>query len=1185
VNCTCTPLLEGLTLSPRDTVECNSVPDFAVTQDDIDVGYVENRAELKGWSSPPNAVKQIAPDADMVVLPREFDVTIRKESTNATVSGGLRPDIFDAGDTITYEINVKNTGNTRLSSVVVGDTLFSEDDLICTPDLSSATSVFLPDSDPNSLPVGCTAKLVVTAAHMDTGNITSTADVIAAKPDGSFLFRNVTIETLVEQLGEISISLSCSWEGENGGGYPEPGQNVDCIISIENSGTITLNTLGVIESTGAAKCDIPDILGQGESFQCRSSIQLQQADINSGGVSMTAQATGFEPNGDLVKVETAWDQGLESNPKVELGIIAAWQDLNYTGTMGYADSQELIFYSYTIRNTGNVDLTRMSLSDADVNLDCNASTTLGASAQITCKGSYYLSWADIYAESKTTHTKVIAYDPESMQVMNSSTVSVELKKPPSIQLSVSSVFINNPESNISMADVGETVKYELLILNDGHATLWEVTLTDLLIEDDFPPWPKPSDDLSCSSAATVSSSTTVFDGSFTENSVIRCNGTYTLTFTDIDNLEVINEATVTAIDKYENTVSDTSVDALTLKQVGSMNFAMKPYYDKEATKEEARIDDLVHYTINIINGGLLTLYNITIEDDQLRENGVTLFCTHLGQSEAVGGIVDGAFTGLAPYPQNGLPPGDSLECTATDSVSQSEINAGEKLGSAEVQAMYESSPDVLNQILHAEASAVVELTQLPGCRLTKEAHYEPDNMVSGSGLAAVDDLIVYNITAVNTGNLDIYGASLNDDMFEDAAGSDVECPEGVPPDPWLVGASFECGVTYSITQADIDAGSVLSMAVVTGYIPNGNKVEETAISSQILERMGDISMAVNATLEDDDGIDGHSAGDHVRYDIYITNNGTTTLDDIEVMDWLPGKQFLLGEHVPRYTAHPSRFNLLAAEISCGESLGEGALSPQGHVDCSVTQMVEQADIDAGSINKTVRVIATSPEGGSGAISSTVTHDQLLVQVSSIHIGALGVLNTSTDGIPGAGDTVEHELVVTNTGNTCLRDVNITSQLSLSVSCPNAPTGNSSSDILCPREALHCTTLYTIDQNDMDAGEKENAMLVTSTSPTGEVVTAMNSTSLSFKGIARVQIVKDSHYTPTSGGMSAVGENITYALTVSNTGTISLVSVAPVDMKVGNLSCTPDVEELGPGSTAKCNGMYYISQEDIDAGMV
>ena len=58
--------------------------------------------------------------------------------------------------------------------------------------------------------------------------------------------------------------------------------------------------------------------------------------------------------------------------------------------------------SEQVTNTGNVDLTTITVSDPTVAHDCIVYAALGVGSVYTCSGSYSLTWPDIISEMKET---------------------------------------------------------------------------------------------------------------------------------------------------------------------------------------------------------------------------------------------------------------------------------------------------------------------------------------------------------------------------------------------------------------------------------------------------------------------------------------------------------------------------------------------------------------------------------------------------------------------------------------------------------------------------------------------------------------------------------------------------------------------------------------------------------------
>ena len=119
----------------------------------------------------------------------------------------------------------------------------------------------------------------------------------------------------------------------------------------------------------------------------------------------------------------------------------------------------------------------------------------------------------------------------------------------------------------------------------------------------------------------------------------------------------------------------------------------------------------------------------------------------------------------------------------------------------------------------------------------------------------------------NTGNLTLDPVTVDDPLV-----GPVTCPAG----PLAPGATVACtAVTYTLTQADVDAGGVTNTATVTGNPPTGPDVTSddtvtTAIPSAPLIQLDKVA-----------GIpSGSAAGDTIGYSFLVTNTGNVTLDPI-----------------------------------------------------------------------------------------------------------------------------------------------------------------------------------------------------------------------------------------------------------------------------------------------------------------
>ena len=161
----------------------------------------------------------------------------------------------------------------------------------------------------------------------------------------------------------------------------------------------------------------------------------------------------------------------------------------------------------------------------------------------------------------------------------------------------------------------------------------------------------------------------------------------------------------------------------------------------------------------------------------------------------------------------------------------------------------------------------------------------------------------------------------------------VNCPDSTLG----VGASETCTATYTVTQADVDIGSVTNTATASGIDPQGNDPVTSAPSSVTVS-------ASNATSSADAG----QVDDLQRL---RRGGGHHPLQ-------LPGDQHRHDDADRRWRSSDN----LVASVSCPDS----SLAAGASETCTGSYTVTQADVDTGSVTNTATASGTDPQ------SNTVT---------------------------------------------------------------------------------------------------------------------------------------------------------------------------------------------------------------------
>ena len=305
---------------------------------------------------------------------------------------------------------------------------------------------------------------------------------------------------------------------------------------------------------------------------------------------------------------------------------------------------------------------------------------------------------------------------------------------------------------------------------------------------------------------------------------------------------------------------------------------------------------------------------------------------------------------------------------------------------------------------------------------------------SASSYSTAGQTIPYSYLVTNSGTLTMTGVAVTDDLVPT-----VSCPSGT----LAPGIAETCTGTYTVTQGDVDAGSVTNIATASASDSEG-LVTSAPSSVTVLANLANSS--INLTKSTTSTGYG-AAGQTIPYSYLVTNTGTTTLTAVGVSDDL----------VPT--------------VSCPS----GTLAPGVAETCTGTYTVTQGDVDAGSVTNIATASGTSPQ--STVVTSSPSSVTVAANAATSSISL--TKSTTSTGYGAAGQTIPYSYLVTNTGTTTLTAVGVSDDLVPTVSCP--------SGTLVPGVAETCTGTYTVTQGDVDAGSVTNIATADATNPQSLVV--------------------------------------------------------------------------------------------------
>ncbi|WP_051191688.1 DUF7507 domain-containing protein [Microbacterium luticocti] len=1082
---TCPAVPDGL--APGSTLDCTAT--YTVTQVDVDRGSILNTATATGTPPAGNAVTS-EPAQATVTATAHPALTLTKTPDTHTVAY--------VGDVVTYTLTARNTGNVTLAGVHIDEGAFTG---------AGDLSALVCDAEqPVTLAPGeaqaCTATYTVQQADLDAAGFDNDATASGTAPGGGTVDApKATAHVTAETTAELSLTKSAA---PSGTADFRVGQQVTYSFLVSNTGTATVHGISIRDDSFTGHGTLPaascpqTTLAPGDDVTCTSVYTITQDDVDAGGIVNTATAHGTDPrDGDVVSNESTVTLSGERSPALSLVKSASPTTVDAAG--------DTVTYTFRVLNTGNVTLTDAAVSEVSFTgsgqlsqIACPSGIArLAPGAGVDCTATYTVTQADIDAGEVRNTATATATDPAGDDVdAEPASARVGVNQAPALTLVKSA-----SPSDAANFTVGQVVTYSFAVHNTGNVTLHGVTVDDT----DFTG--------SGTLAAPTCPQTTLAPGAST-----TCTSSYTITQDDVDAGRIVNEAVANAVDPADGPVhSDPSSVTLSGTQAPALSLVKTA---GPATVGAA--GDTVTYTFHVTNTGNVTVRSVGIGEVSFTGSGAV-------------SAVD------CPAAAARLAPGDAVDCTATYTVSQADIDRGDVQNSAEASGLAPDGTTVTSPVAQARVTA----TQAPALSLVKSA--DP----SDAAHFTVGQKITYSFVVTNTGNVTMREITVDDTDFSGSGTpTAIECPstELAP------GAQTTCTSEYTLTQDDLDAGHVSNSATATGQPPSGDRVpsppSQVVVPAAQQPAIGLVKTASRATVD--------AAGDTVAYTFRVTNTGNVTVRSVAIDE----------------TAFTGTGSLSAIDCPAGAA----HLVPGAFVDCTATYRVTQADIDRGDVQNTAAASALAPDG------ATVTSPEASARVTATSAPALTVVK-SADPADAAHFTVRQKItysfVVTNTGNVTLHDVAIDD---MEFSGSGAPSA-----IVCPQTELApgaqttCTAEYTLTQADVDAGLLSNTATASGTPPTGDrVVSPPSRVVIPSDPQPALSLVK----TADAHAAHAAGDRVVYTFEVTNTGTVTVHDVTIDEVAfsgTGSLSqidCPDEAASLAPGARISCTATYTVTAADL-----
>ncbi|WP_460490212.1 COG1470 family protein, partial [Belliella aquatica] len=202
------------------------------------------------------------------------------------------------------------------------------------------------------------------------------------------------------------------------------------------------------------------------------------------------------------------------------------------------------------------------------------------------------------------------------------------------------------------------------------------------------------------------------------------------------------------------------------------------------------------------------------------------------------------------------------------------------------------------------------------------------------------DVITYTFTVENDGDFTLTNVGVSDALPGLSAITQTSGTTTLAP-----GGSAEFTATYTITQADVDNGSVVNTATATGTPPTGTDVTATDTETITVDNS---AATASITITKSASQSTYGLGDVITYTFTVENTGDFTLIGVKVEDALPGLSAIT------------------------QTSGTTTLAPGGSAEFTATYTITQADVDNGSVVNTATATGTPPTGSDVTATDTET---------------------------------------------------------------------------------------------------------------------------------------------------------------------------------------------------------------------
>lgn len=908
------------------------------------------------------------------------------------------------------------------------------------------------------------------------------------------------------------------------------------------------------------------ILEKGETWTYTGSYMVVQSDIDNNGkpntnshiIRNTATVTSTE-------ITSAQSATVDVNISIYPAIT-----LVKTGVLSLDGNT--ITYTFTVKNTGNVTINNLSISDVKITTPIVlASTTLAPNASTTATATYIILQSEKEAGSVTNTATVSGKMPSNTSISDISGSTETNDNPTIVNTGVLAVADNGSVNGFTGGEVVANVLSNDK-LNGNPATLANVNLTQVSTTNSnvtLDPLTGKVNVAPNTPAGTYTVEYRIEDklnpGQFKTASVtVTVDVPAMIAVADTGSANGFTGgegvANVLANDTYNGNPATLANVNLTQVSTTNANVTLDPLTGKVnvAPNTPAGIYTVEYRIEDKLNPGQFKVASVTVT---VTTGTITAVADNGTANGFIGGIAVANILANDTYNGN-IPASLSNVNISQLSTSNTNINIDVNTGAVNIAAgtlpgIYTLTYEIVDKLditkkSNATITVVVPewITDLSIIKTANKTRVELNENIS------------YTITVKNNGPATILAGKAIGLIENIPAGLDnvTYTANGgtynVANQTFTVAANVLVGQTVSLvvdgkinaayTQNSISNSATVNAATGTNDPDAANNT--ATIATSILK--GKITLVKTGTIS--------ANGNTIAYNFTISNIGDIALNNITLVDAKLG----LNKTLP-------------GTLAVGESMTHTEI-----------YTLTQADKDFGSVTNTASVKSKSPAGNditdvSGTDASNDNPTVIVINAAS----GLELTKVANNTVSKVGDVINYTLVVKNTGAVTLSNVVVADAKADAGSISPASIAT-----LLPGASVSVTAKHTLTQTEVDNGSFSNQASVSGKNPQNVTVSDLlsddpSTTAVDDATVTQIVASPSLLFTKTAlNSVSKVGDVINYTLIVRNTGNVTLTNLVVTDAGADVGSISPStIASLLPGAMVTITAKHTLTQAEVNAG--